>query len=93
MNGNYKQSITEARRVDMKDKEAREAIKFIKDELKDIPITYIRDCPECNHPVLATRYGTLGGLEMFGFDYPYQCLSCGTKFTCSKECVSKLVEE
>ena len=43
----------------------------------------IRDCPKCEHPVLAKKIWSI----------IHQCLTCGTKFTCSNECVCRVVGE
>lgn len=55
-----------------------------------------KDCPACKHEVLAKN---LTGSK-FDNDFLraldtkiYKCLTCGSKFTCSEECVCKLIKE
>ena len=57
--------------------------------LKDISI---KDCPACKHPVLALNHKGTSGTEVISvsWDY-YQCLTCGSKFTCSEKC--ELIDE
>ena len=44
----------------------------------------IENCPKCKHPTL---------VQFIEVGEYYQCLFCGTKFTCSKEDVCKIIEE
>ena len=55
----------------------------------------IKDCPKCEHSVLAQAVGryTIYSVGYPGYPCLYQCLTCGSKFTCSNECVCKIVEE
>jgi len=65
----------------------------------------IKHCPRCKHDVIAvekytpkniTSNCTVGGtyyvLPDDTFEY-YHCLTCGSKFTCSNECVCKIMED
>ena len=64
----------------------------------------VKDCPKCKHPVMAiestypehTEYNSSGLPSVFTATAMYscfQCLTCGIKFTCSREDVCKIVEE
>lgn len=52
-------------------------------ELKSISI---KECPKCGHDVWAK--GTTSHILTI-----YQCLTCGSKFTCSKKYVCELIDE
>ncbi len=65
----------------------------------------VKDCPKCKHPVLAqhkdwskdnSTYRAGSGCSVtVDIDVTigsyYQCLTCGSKFTCSEKCVYELV--
>lgn len=88
----------------MKDKDARYWIKGLQLELEELrerveelksPFE-IKDCPKCKHPVMA-QYRQPNHIAHFNHpdiydagDY-YQCLTCGSRFTCFSEC--KLVDK
>ena len=62
-----------------------ESISAWQDKLKGLEV---KVCPKCKHPVLAF---ISWGIPQDPLEY--QCLTCGSKFTCSNECICKLVEE
>ena len=80
----------------MKDKEARKDTRdlykmvygFLRkiDEIPKLEGISIKDCPKCKHEVMAKTYY----IAPTRFPGAFICLSCGTKFTCSKVC--KIVE-
>lgn len=63
----------------------------------------IKDCPKCGHPVLVQKRDGAKiensgyqwhGVTVYNYKPSYfQCLTCGSKFTCSDRCVCELVEE
>lgn len=63
---------------------------------------FIKDCPKCKHPVLAvvtpqrinevTPQDVLDGIRGWTPAH-HQCLTCGSKFTCSEKCACELIEE
>ena len=62
----------------------------------------VKDCPECKHPVLAIThpYRTISitnvhtGSGYTKVDDPcFQCLTCGTKFTCALKNVCEILKE
>lgn len=87
----------------MKDEEVRERISRVEGRMrrleqivspsfpKDISI---KECPKCKHPVLARVIASFTEEAAFypGGKKQYQCLTCGSKFTCSEKCVCELVE-
>ena len=50
----------------------------------------IKDCPKCKHLVMARFYYVMPKLEI---GERFQCLSCGSKFFCTTECVCKVLED
>ena len=63
----------------------------------------IKCCPKCKHDVMAkkrnwdmiedsSQWHDGRYIHRIG-DSHYLCLTCGSKFTCSDECVCKLIEE
>ena len=61
----------------------------------------IKDCPSCKHPVMVQRKlgvytisGTNPDFEQGGWDSKeiYQCLTCGSKFTCEPKLVCELID-
>ncbi len=91
----------------MKDKEARKDInelhlafgyftqRFDGHPLKDLSI---KDCPKCQHSVLAKEIAfnhyPMGDGKTLNLPIPlhYQCLTCGTKFTCSTKEVCEVID-
>lgn len=80
----------------MKDTEARNMIRRIaaaefrgRTLLGRLENLSVKNCPKCKHPVLARHNSE--GAEYVAPNY--QCLTCGSKFICSNECVCKLIEE
>ena len=51
---------------------------------RDLENISLKDCPKCKHRVLANQI-------MF-IPETYQCLTCGSSFTCTEKCVCELVE-
>ena len=90
----------------MKDKLAREraelALQEIRDHRHKALNVSIKDCPKCKHPALAqfvnrkihelTPQDVVDG-NMRWTQAHYQCLTCGSKFTCSEKCVCELLDE
>jgi len=85
----------------MKDKEARENITFLLDwhQINDNGIkrisrnlsdVSIKDCPKCKQRRMVERYYAPPGLGAGGC---YQCLTCGTRFTCSEKQVCEIIKE
>jgi len=86
----------------MKDKELRERLDY---QAEDIRINRamifklenrlpserisIKECPKCEHDVLAVYKIVIGVVGMG--QYGYQCLTCGSKFTCSEKCICELI--
>ena len=101
----------------MKDKEARihiddlnEYTEILARRIGDLESAgiCIKDCPKCQHPVLAqkipdTSYNTItyiapdsvisGSWYNHKPEHTFQCLACGTKFTCSEKCVCEIIKE
>ncbi len=91
----------------MKDKEAREQIHSLRrgiDEIVGVLNRFtnlnisIKDCPKCKHPVLAQQLADGNqylALYVIGHNNAptFQCLSCGSAFTCRDECVCKVIED
>jgi len=105
----------------MKDKEARKQLNDLSETIhgsfkNEGMITYtqalrgvsIKDCPKCNHPVMAQRIEkdkithTTCSITNLTFNDSsvlteqhsyYRCLTCGSTIRCSQECVCKIVEE
>ena len=50
----------------------------------------INDCPKCEHPVLAKGIFITGIQPIFD-GRGFQCLTCGSRFTCTEKCVCELV--
>ena len=90
----------------MKDKEARKDLVMLRNILvalkkrvqeSELDVE-IKDCPKCKHPVMAQYhklYSVVNLCHPKGYntlDY-FQCLTCGSKFTCSNECVCKLLDK
>jgi len=86
----------------MKDKKAREEIEellhqmecHIKSHRRNLLLGLsIKDCPKCKHLVLAKEWVDLwSGNTAVSYPTHFQCLTCGVKFTCSNECVCKIIE-
>ena len=53
----------------------------------------IKDCPKCKHPVLAQQNVICKTLSGNYIKYGHQCLTCGSKFTCSEQQVCELIKE
>ena len=62
----------------------------------------IKDCPKCKHPALAQKKEKAPFVFVPSniwkvYDYPlpetYQCLTCGSEFTCTNKHVCELVKE
>lgn len=52
----------------------------------------LKDCPKCKHPVLAQKKTEIvKDMGVYNYKEVHQCLTCGSQFTCSNECVCKLV--
>ena len=52
----------------------------------------IKDCPKCKNTRLVQRCGIIGGKSPYTPSaQPYQCLVCGTKFTCSTKEVCEII--
>ena len=87
----------------MEDKEARKDIEWLKDKLgrQSIIDVSIKDCPKCKHPVMSqwndSHYCDLTPQDvvigtMKWTPAHFQCLTCGTKFTCSEKCVCEEIK-
>ena len=76
--------------------------------LNDLHDVSIKGCPKRKHPVLVVKQSGISFTtdtsttgEWAATYFPltdtapeyYRCLTCGSRFTCSNECVCKLVEE
>ncbi len=98
----------------MKDKKARKRIDNLEKVVDEKPFrdlidrgegvihnlwgVVIKDCPKCNHPVLAIHHkqnlmGHWLHPEIHDAGDYYQCLTCGSKFTCTNKRVCELVKE
>ncbi len=92
----------------MKDRKARWDIENLCTKIREIDgelerslihCLSIKDCPKCEHKVLAQSYveiiyGKKSKQESYFYDETrYQCLTCGSKFTCSEKCVCELIED
>lgn len=70
--------------------------------IKELRGITIKDCPKCKHRVLALNLDEVysNNTCVLSFNIGsgdtrriFQCLTCGSKFTCSNECVYKLLED
>ncbi len=62
-----------------------------KEMINELGEVSIKDCPKCKHPVMASNCEVMVDDGSYHYDRHYQCLTCGSEFTCSSECVCKLV--
>lgn len=85
----------------MNDKEIRKfkldtemALGYITQRLDNSPLKdlSVKGCPKCNHPVVAQTHSRYVSNIICWTDY-YQCLTCGSKFTCSEKCVCELIKD
>lgn len=71
-------------------------------EFKGLPDISIKDCPKCKHPVLAQEWKPESTMNLTFYctttssisspPPTYQCLTCGSKFTCEDKCVYELMD-
>ena len=73
----------------MNKKEMELALGYLQKRCDELGNLSIKDCPKCKHTALA-QYKHEQTLTIGGLFY-YQCLTCGTKFTCSNKCVCEII--
>lgn len=71
----------------MKDEMARARLDDIESVVGDLER---KECPKCKHLILAMRSWRI---TQSCFQRRFQCLICGSEFTCSKKDVCELIEE